>query len=68
MDRHGRRDAASPLSSRPRRPTSGAGGRTFPEYGRDALFTERIPFRETRDYVKILTRNRALYEGLYRSE
>ena len=39
--------------------------RAFPEYGRDALFTERIPFRETRDYVKILTLNRALYEGLY---
>ena len=39
--------------------------RAFPEFGRDALFTERIPFRETRDYVKILTRNRAIYEGLY---
>ena len=37
----------------------------FPEYGQEALFTERIPFRETRDYVKILTRNRALYQGLY---
>jgi len=37
----------------------------FPEYGEDELFTERIPYRETRNYVKILTRNRALYEGLY---
>jgi soluble lytic murein transglycosylase len=37
----------------------------FPEYGNDELFTERIPFRETRDYVRILTRNRALYQGLY---
>lgn len=37
----------------------------FPEYGNDQLFTERIPFRETRDYVKILTRNHALYHGLY---
>lgn len=37
----------------------------FPEYGSDELFTERIPYRETRNYVKILTRNRALYEGLY---
>jgi soluble lytic murein transglycosylase len=37
----------------------------FPEYGHDELFTERIPFRETRDYVKILTRNYALYSGLY---
>ena len=39
--------------------------REFPEWGRDALFTERIPFRETREYVKILTRNRAIYQGLY---
>ncbi len=39
--------------------------KAFPEFGRDALFTERIPFRETREYVKILTRNRAIYEGLY---
>jgi soluble lytic murein transglycosylase len=37
----------------------------FPEYDDDQLFTERIPFRETRDYVKILTRNLALYRGLY---
>jgi soluble lytic murein transglycosylase len=37
----------------------------YPEYGRDDLFTERIPFRETRDYVKILTRNHAIYQGLY---
>jgi soluble lytic murein transglycosylase len=37
----------------------------FPEWGDDELFTERIPFAETRDYVKILTRNRALYMGLY---
>jgi soluble lytic murein transglycosylase len=37
----------------------------FAEYGDDELFTERIPFRETRDYVKILTRNHALYQGLY---
>ena len=39
--------------------------RAFPEYGRDDLFAERVPFRETRDYVKTLTRNRALYQGLY---
>ena len=37
----------------------------FPEYGQEALFTERVPFRETRGYIKILTRNRALYQGLY---
>lgn len=40
----------------------------FPEYGDDELFTERIPYRETRGYVKILTRNRALYQGLYGTE
>jgi soluble lytic murein transglycosylase len=42
--------------------------REFPEYGHDELFTERIPFRETRDYVRILTRNHALYRGLYSDE
>lgn len=40
----------------------------YPEYGNDELFTERIPYRETRNYVKILTRNHALYEGLYAGE
>jgi soluble lytic murein transglycosylase len=40
--------------------------RTFPEFEADQeLFTERIPFSETRDYVKKITRNRAIYEGLY---
>ena len=42
--------------------------RRFPEYGDDELFTERVPFRETRDYVKILTRNHAIYRGLYGDE
>jgi soluble lytic murein transglycosylase len=42
--------------------------REFPEWGQDELFTERIPFRETRDYVKILTRNHAIYQGLYTGE
>jgi soluble lytic murein transglycosylase len=40
----------------------------YPEFGDEELFTERIPFRETRDYVKILTRNIALYRGLYEQE
>ncbi len=40
--------------------------KTFPEFTADEeLFTERIPFRETRDYVKKLIRNKAIYEGLY---
>jgi soluble lytic murein transglycosylase len=42
--------------------------REFPEARDEELFTERIPFRETRDYVKILTRNHALYSGLYAEE
>jgi soluble lytic murein transglycosylase len=37
----------------------------FREHDETELFIERIPFRETRDYVKILLRNRALYSGLY---
>jgi soluble lytic murein transglycosylase len=40
----------------------------FPEYRDEELFTERIPYRETRDYVKILTRNIALYRALYGAE
>ena len=29
------------------------------------IFTERIPFVETRDYVRVILRNRAYYEALY---
>jgi soluble lytic murein transglycosylase len=29
------------------------------------LFVERIPFTETRDYVRIVLRNRAMYRALY---
>ncbi|MHB1225134.1 MAG: lytic transglycosylase domain-containing protein [Gemmatimonadaceae bacterium] len=36
------------------------GGAADPE-----LFVERIPYAETRDYVRIVTRNRALYGELY---
>lgn len=39
--------------------------RLFPERRDTELFTERIPYQETRDYVKILTRNMAVYRGLY---
>ena len=35
-------------------------GATDPE-----VFTERIPFVETRDYVRIILRNRAYYDALY---
>jgi soluble lytic murein transglycosylase len=37
----------------------------WPEWGNDRLFTERIPFAETRNYVRILSRNLAVYRGLY---
>lgn len=33
--------------------------------GDPEVFTERIPFVETRDYVRIILRNRAYYEALY---
>jgi soluble lytic murein transglycosylase len=46
-------------------PGRAARWRSFPEFRDRELFTERIPFAETRDYVKILTRNVAIYQGLY---
>ena len=39
--------------------------RQFPEWGRDQLFAERIPFDETRDYVKIVQHNAKMYRALY---
>ena len=39
--------------------------RGFPEAEDPRRFTERIPFAETRRYVKNVTRNRALYRWLY---
>jgi soluble lytic murein transglycosylase len=46
-------------------PARAARWRAFPEFRDRELFIERIPFEETRDYVKILTRNMAIYRGLY---
>lgn len=37
----------------------------FPEAGDPVRFTERIPFRETRGYVKNVTRNMEVYKFLY---
>ncbi|MGH7502384.1 MAG: transglycosylase SLT domain-containing protein [Longimicrobiales bacterium] len=37
----------------------------FPEFTNDELFAERIPFAETRDYVKIVQNNARIYEALY---
>ena len=39
--------------------------REFPEAADDELFAERIPFAETRDYVKIVQQNARIYEALY---
>ena len=39
--------------------------RRFPEASDPVRFTERIPFRETRGYVKNVTRNREIYAFLY---
>lgn len=39
--------------------------RTLPEYPDEELFAERIPFQETRDYVKIVRFNAQLYRMLY---
>jgi soluble lytic murein transglycosylase len=38
----------------------------LPEFTDDELFAERIPFAETRDYVKIVQNNARLYEALYK--
>ena len=38
---------------------------TFPEYRDDDLFAERIPFTETREYVKIVQQNARIYSVLY---
>ncbi len=46
-------------------PTRANRWRTFPEAADPHRFTERIPFAETRGYVKNVTRNRALYRWLH---
>jgi soluble lytic murein transglycosylase len=48
-------------------PTRATRWRRFPEASDPVRFTERIPFRETRGYVKNVTRNRELYAFLYGS-
>jgi soluble lytic murein transglycosylase len=42
--------------------------REFPEWRDDELFMERIPYEETRDYVKIVQHNARMYEALYGTE
>jgi soluble lytic murein transglycosylase len=40
----------------------------FPEAGDPDLFLERIPYDETRDYVRVVQLNARIYERLYGSE
>ncbi len=49
-------------------PTRANRWRRFPEVADARRFTERIPFFETRAYVKNVVRNRALYAWLYGDE
>jgi soluble lytic murein transglycosylase len=37
----------------------------FPEFRDDELFAERIPFEETRSYVKVVQQNARIYAALY---
>ncbi|HEX6309084.1 MAG TPA: transglycosylase SLT domain-containing protein [Longimicrobiales bacterium] len=46
-------------------PTRVARWQDFPEYDDRLLFAERIPFDETRDYVRIVQNNRRIYTALY---
>lgn len=46
-------------------PTRADKWRSFPEFGTEDLFIERIPFTETRDYVKAVRLNTAIYRALY---
>ena len=46
-------------------PTRVVRWRGLPEYRDLEVFTERIPFAETRDYVKIVQQNARLYAALY---
>jgi soluble lytic murein transglycosylase len=63
--RHYRGSLPSVFSAYNAGPTRVERWKSFPEYRDEELFTERIPYEETRDYVKILTRNIAIYRGLY---
>ncbi|MGH9459363.1 MAG: transglycosylase SLT domain-containing protein, partial [Thermoanaerobaculia bacterium] len=46
-------------------PTRVARWREFPEWSNQELFSERVPYAETRDYIRQVQLNRALYRMLY---
>jgi len=64
LGRYGGRttDALAAYNAGPTRMTR---WRAFPEHGDAELFTERIPFAETRSYVRIVQTNAAIYRALY---
>ncbi|MDT8368003.1 MAG: transglycosylase SLT domain-containing protein [Longimicrobiales bacterium] len=64
IDRYGE-DLPLVLSAYNAGPTRADRWRAFPEAADPERFTERIPFAETRGYVKSVTRNVELYEALY---
>lgn len=41
--------------------------KTYSEYGDEDMWIERIPFTETRNYVKIVKANTAIYQALYQN-
>jgi soluble lytic murein transglycosylase len=69
LDRYGGEDAplafALALSGYNAGPHRADRWKDFPEAADPLRFTERIPFAETRDYVKRIYRNRAIYRALY---
>ncbi len=64
LERHGP-DLALVLSAYNAGPTRAARWRELPEANDHERFIERIPFGETRQYVKNVLRNAALYQWLY---
>jgi len=64
MQRHGGRltDVFAAYNAGPTRMNR---WRNFPEHADEEIFAERIPFEETRNYVKILRFNRELYRTIY---
>ncbi|MDH5757992.1 MAG: transglycosylase SLT domain-containing protein [Gemmatimonadota bacterium] len=67
MSRRYDQDLPLVLSAYNAGPTRANRWRRFPEASDPNRFTERIPFTETRGYVKNVRRNRELYQVLYAS-
>jgi soluble lytic murein transglycosylase len=60
---HSRPDAV--LAAYNAGPSRMARWRSFPEFAAPDLFVERIPFAETRDYVRVVRVNTSIYHALY---